>query len=201
MAIPINLVFEDELSEFILVQLLDSFGNKFFKGVSYNGHGFGYIKSKINGFNQACITTPFLVLTDLDNAECPVTLINEWFNTPMHNNMIFRIAVRQVESWLLADIEGYSKFLRISTSHFPRNPEMLSNPKQTLINLARISRKKDLREDIVPINNNAKIGPNYNGRLMEFVFKDWDLNRAMSRSESLNRAYKKLLNFQYFLSE
>ncbi len=199
MAIPINLVFEDELSEFVLSKLLYTFGDKFYTGTSYNGHGFGYIKSKINGFNQACIAIPFLVLTDLDNTACPITLIKDWFENPIHKNMIFRIAVREVESWLLADIEGYSRFLRISASHFPQFPELESDPKQTLINLTRRTRNRILKEDIVPINNNARIGPNYNGRLMEFVFNYWDLNRAMGRSHSLTRAYKKLENFQYHM--
>lgn len=201
MKIPINLVFEDELSEFVLTKLLDGFGNKFCVGVSYNGRGFGYIKSKINGFNQACVATPFLILTDLDNRECPIELINDWFNNVIHENMIFRIAVREVESWLLADIEGLSKFLRVSSANFPREPELEPDPKRTLINLARRSNIRSIREDIIPINDNAKIGPNYNGKLSEFVFGFWDLSRAMDRSQSLARTYQRLQDFKYTAPE
>lgn len=197
MSISINLVFEDELSEYVLRKLLDCFGDKYQSGFSYNSRGFGYIRNNINGFNQACVAVPFLVLTDLDNNPCPVQLIRDWFNHPMHPNMIFRIAVREVEAWILADVEGYSTFTGVSRVNFPDNPENELDPKRTLINLTRRSRKRRIREDIVPINDNAQIGPNYNGRLMEFVFRYWEINRAIPRSESLRRAYEKLRLFHY----
>lgn len=193
----INLVFEDALSEFVLLKLLHEFGNKYIHGVSYNSHGFGNIKSKINGFNEACITVPFLVLTDLDNVDCPVILIDSWFAKPIHANMIFRIAVREVESWLLADIEGMANYLGIPENRFTANPELLQDPKLMLMQLVRKSRRGGLKKDILPINNNASIGPNYNGRLMEFVENYYNIGRARERSESLNRAYIKLESFHY----
>lgn len=197
MPIPINLVFEDELSEFVLSKLLSCFGQKFYTGYSYNGRGFGYIKKNIHGFNQAAITTPFLILTDLDNHECPITLKNEWIKHPINPNLIFRVAVREVEAWLLADIEGFSSYIGVSEANFPLEPEIEADPKQTLINLVRRSRKRAIREDIVPINANAQIGPNYNQRLMEFVLNHWNLNNAIQRSDSLGRAYTCLDNFSY----
>lgn len=197
MAIPINLVFEDELSEYVLIRLLSCFDDKYHLGVSYNGRGFGYIKSKINGFNEACKAVSFLILTDLDKDPCPSALISNWFNRPMHPNMIFRIAVKEVESWLLADVEGYAEYLGISRANFPDNPENEAHPKKTLIALTKRSRKRSIKEDIIPINNNASIGPNYNGRLMEFVSGRWNISRAMTRSESLRRAFVKLELFQY----
>jgi hypothetical protein len=197
MSIFINLVFEDELSEFVLSKLLSSFGNKYQSVHSYNGRGFGYIKSNINGFNQASKTIPFLVLTDLDKHTCPLKLRNEWFSGAPNPNMIFRVAVREVESWILADIEGFSKYTGVSETIFPRNPELENDPKQTLINIAKRSRRRYIREDIVPINENAKIGPNYNVRLMDFVLSYWNIDIAMKRSESLRRAFKRLEVFQF----
>jgi hypothetical protein len=197
MNISINLVFEDAISEFIMMKLLDSFKDKFRYGISYSANGFGYIKSNINGFNQASIAVPFFVLTDLDNHSCPPELINDWLNSAINSNLIFRIAVREVESWLLADIEGFSSFTGVAQVNFPINPELEDDPKQVLINLVRRSRNRSIREDIVPINNNARIGPNYNERLMEFVSDFWSLERAISRSESLSRACNRLNEFQY----
>ncbi|MCC7526208.1 MAG: hypothetical protein IT250_15370 [Chitinophagaceae bacterium] len=196
MAIPINLVYEDDLSEYVLAKLLSCFGDKYHTGHSYNGRGFGYIKSNINGFNNACKSIPFLVLTDLDNCPCPPQLITTWFQHSMHANMIFRIAVREVESWLLADIEGLSDFLGISPANFPVEPEKETDPKKTLIRLVKRSRKGKIKRDIIPINDNATIGPNYNGRLMQFVFENWDIERAMNRSISLRKAYNKLKAFK-----
>ncbi len=198
--IPINLVFEDQLSEYVLTKLLECFGQKYYTGASYNGHGFGYIQSKINGFNKASTAIPFLVLTDLDQHECPPTLIANWFDTPIHQNMIFRVAVKEVEAWLLADIEGCSKFFGVSQVNFPRQPETEPDPKRTLIAIASKSRKRSIREDIIPINQNATIGPNYNGRLWEFVFEHWEVARAMERSDSLRRAFNKLNNFHYTMT-
>lgn len=199
MNIPINLVFEDDISEFTMLKLLKSFGNKFNPCNSYPGHGFGYIKSNISGFNQAAIAIPFFVLTDLDNYECPIRLKNDWLKTPQNPNFIFRIAVREIEAWLLSDIDGLSAFMGLSKVNFPCEPELEKDPKQTLINLARRSRKRAVREDIVPINSNAKIGPNYNERLMQYVSEYWDIERAIDKSLSLRKAYNCLSNFEYTL--
>lgn len=193
----INLVFEDAISEFLMSTILNSFGDKYYVGYSYSGNGFGYIKSHISGFNKASKATPFFVLTDLDKYECPLELINDWFDRPQNPNLIFRIAVREVESWLLADREGFSAFTGISLTLIPRNPDSETDPKTTLINLVSRSRRRKIKEDIIPINPNATIGPNYNERLMEYVTDYWDLNRAMENSNSLTRAYSKLNAFTY----
>ncbi len=197
MSIPVNLVFEDELSEFVMIKLLNDFGNKYYLGISYNAHGFGYIKSNINGFNQAAIATTFFVLTDLDNHSCAPFVKNTWLVQPVQPNLIFRVAVREVEAWLLSDIEGFAAYLNVPKLHFPSNPELIPDPKQVLINLVRKCRKRAIREDVVPLNSNAKIGPNYNGRLMEFVMNHWNIFKAMERSDSLSRTYRSLKNFQY----
>ncbi len=197
MSIPINLVYEDELSEFVMNRLLSCFNGKFFSATSYNGRGFGYIKSSINGFNQACVAIPFFVLTDLDAHTCPISLLSDWFKSPKHSNMIFRIAVREVEAWLLGNREGFANYNGISTAHIPNHPERISDPKRTLISIVSKSRKRSIREDIIPINQNASIGPNYNGRLMEFVLNHWNIERAMENCESLLRAYSRLDEFNF----
>ncbi len=77
--IPVNLVVEDFLSEAVLRRLLENSNQPFAVGACYCHGGFGYIKSKIMGFNHAAKGTPFLVLTDLDQAECPPAMLKEWF--------------------------------------------------------------------------------------------------------------------------
>nr|NQU90113.1 hypothetical protein [Bacteroidota bacterium] len=193
--IYINLVYEDDLSEAVMAKLLMHFGDKYSIHNAYPGHGFGYLKSNIRGFNQASIVSPFFMLTDLDNYECPPTLKDDWINFPLQPNFIFRIAVREVEAWLLADTVGLSEFFRVSTANFPTNPENDANPKLTLIQLARRSRIRRIREDIIPINENASIGPNYNGCLMDFVLNKWSIENAMIRSRSLEKTFSKLEQF------
>jgi hypothetical protein len=192
--ITLNLVFEDQISEFIMMKLVDK-EKKYFVANSYSGGGFGYIKKNIMGFNEAAKSCPFFILTDLDTVDCAPSLIKDWIKEPIHHNLIFRIAVREVEAWLLADIEGFSKYTGISKVNFPNSPEKIANPKAELINIIKRCRNRNIMEDILPKNEFASIGPNYNGRLGEFVLKHWNASRAMNRSDSLKRAMQRLSNF------
>lgn len=196
MSIYINVVYEDAISEFVILKILNSFNGKFTHNESFGGRGNGYIKKNLPGFNQASQTTPFLVLTDLDRIECPIILLKDWMKFDKHPNLIFRIAVREIESWLIADQKGFSKFLGISEINIDKNPDQLSDPKNTLVNLVKKSRKRTIKEDIIPINSNAMIGPNYNEQLINYVENYWSLSRAIINSESLKRTIKRLDNFK-----
>lgn len=193
--IYINLAYEDDLSEAVMSKLLLHFGDKFCTLNTYSGHGFGYLKSNIRGFNQASLVSPFFILTDLDTYKCPPELIDDWINFEQNSNLIFRIAVHEVEAWLLSDIKGMAAFLKVSAANFPREPEKEADPKKTLIQLARKSRVRRIKEDILPINPNASIGPNYNGCLSEFVFNYWNVDDASKKSKSLSKALYSLEQF------
>lgn len=192
--IPLNLVFEDQISEFVMIKLANKTG-KFLISNSYSEGGFGYIKKNIRGFNEGSKGCPFFVLTDLDKTDCASSLIEDWLREPINPNLIFRIAIKEVESWLLSDIDGFSKYTGISKTNFFDNPEELLDPKNELIQLMRRCRKRDIREDILPKDEFASIGPNYNARLGEFVNKHWSINRAAKRSDSLQRAVDHLKRF------
>ncbi|MFW5832352.1 MAG: DUF4276 family protein [Prolixibacteraceae bacterium] len=194
--IYINLVYEDDLSEAVMTKLVMHFGKKYTIHNTYSDSGFGYLKSNIRGFNQASVITPFFMLTDLDNYDCPPALINDWIDFPIQSNFIFRIAVHEIEAWLLADIQGLSEYFKVSTANFPIFPENENDPKSVLIQIARRSRIRRIREDIVPLNEKAAIGPNYNGCLIEFVFKKWDIKNALSKSKSLLKTFTRLQNFK-----
>ncbi|MCC5931299.1 MAG: DUF4276 family protein [Cyclobacteriaceae bacterium] len=196
--IYINIVFEDVVSEFLMYAVLESFENKFHVVNSYHGNGYGYIKKNIDGFNQASAAIPFFVLTDLDNYICPTALMTDWFKNPMHQNLIFRIAIREVESWILADYHAFAQFTGLSEQIIPKNPDNLRDPKKTIIDLIKRCKKRELREDIIPINNNASIGPNYNERLIDYILNFWNLHVARRNSESLNRT---CLNLEKFVFE
>ncbi|MCW7070802.1 MAG: DUF4276 family protein [Methanophagales archaeon] len=193
--IPINLAVEDDLSEAVLRKLLPA---KYTVGVCYKKRGFGYLKKNIRGFNNAAKGMPFLVLTDLDREECPPKLIKEWLSvSTQHHNLLFRVAVREVESWVLADRDHFAKFLGIKKEQVPPKVDDIAHPKKCLIDLATKSRKRRLQEDIVPTRGStAKQGPNYNGRLISFVEKVWNPNEAMHSSPSLRRAIKAVKKFQ-----
>ncbi|MEG4391429.1 hypothetical protein [Microcoleus sp. BROC3] len=195
--IPINLVFEDALSEAVLKQMLKQSQRPFSVGQCLNQRGYGKIKKIISGLNYAAKGMPYLVLTDLDNAECPLVIISEWLTQPKHPNLLFRIAVKEVEAWLLAHREGFAQFLGISVDLIPGDADRIPDPKQLLINLAKKSKKRNLREAIVPDRNStAKIGKDYNGQLIHFVNQSWQVASAQTNSPSLERAMNALMNFQ-----
>lgn len=195
--IAINLVYEDDLSCAVLCKLLKSSQQDFIIGQMYCSHGFGYIKKSINGFNNAAKGMPWLVLTDLDRCECPPILISEWLGGNKHHNLIFRVAVRQVESWVLGCRPAFAKFLGVKEELIPRNVDEISNAKDFLVDLARRSHRKKMRSDIVPEEGStAKVGPDYNGRLIYFVENLWDPNRAKEYSPSLLKAIEVLDEFE-----
>jgi len=172
-------------------------GREFAVGQCFQRGGFGYLKNRIKGFNQAAKGIPFLVLTDLDQSPCPPALIAEWLPVDRQANLLFRVAVHQVESWVLADQEAFSKFLGIRKALVPARPDEIVHAKEVLIALARNSRKRELRRDIVPPDGSTrKQGPVYNGRLSWFVQEHWSLVRASRNSPSLMRTRKAIQEFQ-----
>ena len=195
--IPINLAVEDVLTEALLRTMLNRSGRQFAVGSCFRRSGFGYLKNKINGFNNAARGIPFLIVTDLDQTECPPVLMREWLPGKKHDNLLFRIAVRSVESWLLADRSAFGAFLGIKEKLIPTKPDELDKPKRHLIELAARSRKRELREAIISAQGStAKIGPDYNGRLIYFVQNHWNVNEAIKYSPSLNRTFKAITTFQ-----
>lgn len=194
--IPINLAVEDFLSEAVLRKILRFTRKPYATGTCFCKGGYGYLKKNIQGFNHAAKTTPFLVLTDLDNIECPPTLIKEWLPHPKHPNLLFRVAVREIEAWLLAHREAFAKFLGIKTHSIPSNVDTISDPKQFLLSLAKKSKKRQLREAITPApGSTARVGPDYNGQLGLFVERVWDVATASQHSPSLQRTVKVVKDF------
>ena len=193
--IPVNLATEDELSEVALLRILKHVG-RYSVGVAYRRGGFGYLRRTISGWNAAARGIPFIVLTDLDNCDCPARLISEWLTAPKHPNLLFRIAVREVESWLIADKANLARFLGLDHRMVPDNCDYLADPKAEVITLARRSRTRIIRDGIVPrVASTAKQGPDYNGLLGAFVRKDWNPDAAGSRSPSLARTIARLAAF------
>lgn len=196
-AIPINLAVEDELSEAVARRIITCSGRPYHIGSAYGHTGFGYLKKRIKGFNNAAKGTPFLVLTDLDRAECPRAVIGDWFgNTSKHSNLLLCIAVKEVEAWLMADRAAFARFTGIREGLMPHDVDAIPDPKDFLINLVGASRRRALREDIVPpAHSRRPQGPDYNGRLAEFVHKYWNPQVAADKSPSLRRAVHLLDKF------
>jgi hypothetical protein len=194
--IPVDIAVEDELSELVLLKIFATAKRPYHVGATYRRGGFGYLRRNINGWNAAAKGKPFVVLTDLDNAPCPADLIEKWLESPPNANLIFRIAVREVEAWLLADAHNLAGFLRIAERLVPGSPDEIPDPKATLIGLATKSKLKYIRDNLLPRpGSTAKQGRGHNECLGAFVRENWDVRAASVRSPSLARSLRRLEQF------
>lgn len=156
-----------------------------------NSCGYGNLKNKTPNYDQmGAKGLPVLMLTDLDADPCPSGKIAEWLGRTPSRGFLFRICVREVEAWLLADREAMAEFLKLKEDRIPNAPERLADPKATLIKLAKAAPRK-IRVGLTPIGC-AKIGPEYNDLLAGFIAKLWSIDRAESRSPSLQRARNRI---------
>jgi hypothetical protein len=159
--------------------------------------GFGYLKGRISDFNRmAAKVMPVLLLTDLDRGECAPELVTAWLPGGPDANLLFRVAVRETESWVLADRPAFAEFLGISIAKMPDRPDDLQDPKCALLDLVRKSRRRDLKEVILPTPGiSFPVGLGYNERLTGFVRRHWNCRRAAEASPSLARAVKRVAAF------
>lgn len=194
--IHVSLATEGLLDEQILRRLISQCRRDLVANVCYGRRGRDHLARNLPRFNKAAAHQPFLVVADLEHDNCAPGLIRQWLPGGNHQNLILRIAVRKIEAWLLADRQTFSAFLGISVAHLPLKPDELDDPKVHVVNLARRSRSKTIREDIVPANKStSSIGRNYTGRLSQFVMEEWDVERAAKHSLSLERALSALRAF------
>ncbi|RPI60814.1 MAG: hypothetical protein EHM48_06635 [Planctomycetaceae bacterium] len=158
--------------------------------------GYGPIKTQAPAFlNMAKAGIYTFTITDLDTRPCASSLIREWFSLT-HNQpvtlpieVLFRVAVREIESWLLADRAALAGFLGIHEQHFSAAPDDLPDPKQHLFSVLSQKGKKAFHREMLPNpRGTANIGPRYNEIMCEFIEKKWSPSRAATASPSLARA-------------
>lgn len=187
---------EDALSEAVAETLLQQTGgHRVTKCLRRNG--FGYLKSKVSVFNQVAHTVmPVLLVTDLDRWRCPPELIADWLPGGSDPRLLFRVAVRETESWLLSDRWAFAEFLGIPAVTVPERPDDLVDPKAALLKLVRKSKRRDLKQDILPARGvSFPVGLGYNDRLIQFVRERWDSQRAAQVSASLARTVARVARF------
>ena len=188
----LRLVVEGRLDEAIGRRLVSECGLAV--GRVYGRTGWSYIRSVLPSFNQAAPFAPCLAMVDFMDTElpCPASVISQW--TPdRHPNLIFRVVVRELESWLLADRRGIARFLRIPAARVPAAPEEEDDPKRTLVNLARGSSSRRVRDALVPARGaSAVVGPDYNAELERFIRGEWSPAAARASAPSLDKCMLRL---------
>jgi hypothetical protein len=148
---------------------------------------------KLAGYNAAARIAPWLVLLDLNgDADCAPRFVDMHLKSPAEH-MMFSVAVKQVEAWLLADRTNLARFLRVSQAKLPTDPESLTHPKRVVVDLARYSRDRRTREEMVPRPGSGRsVGPAYVARMIEFIELVWNPDGAAGQSESLRRCIARL---------
>ena len=195
MSIFLTLIVEDKLSAVVAKKMLKE-TNRNYEVSSFFPWDKDEIKNKIKRLNQSAKGGVFFVLTDQDTKDrCPPKAINE-LPASVHPNLLYRFAVMEIESWILAHRQAISKFLSVPLDKIPLDPDSIEKPKEDLIKLAKKSRSSSIRKSIVPREaSTSKIGPDYNRTLSQFVIEKWNVNIASRSSPSLKRAFNRLKSF------
>jgi hypothetical protein len=180
---------EGPLDEVVLNAVLRTVGASAYP--VYGKNGKNGLRKQIGNYHRSAQYEPWVVLVDLNQQfDCAPLLCKDWIGQPSRY-LCFRVAVRAVESWLLADRERIATFLKIPIARVPTNPDLLDDPKQAIVNLARQSRSRALTAQMVPsLRSQRKVGPAYTSALMAFIIDfnaGWRPVVAAETSESLGR--------------
>ncbi|MBK5914137.1 DUF4276 family protein [Rhodocyclus purpureus] len=183
---------EDELSEAVGVRLLAEHEQYLQPGLRLRKSGFGYLRSNVKRWRELAQRQPVVLITDLDQIACPPALLNDWLGGQARpENLLLRVAVREVEAWLLADHVAMQGLLG-DRARLPPAPDALPDPKQHLLGLAKRA-PRDVRLDLVQeAGSVSRQGLGYNARLTDLVRMSWSPARAAERSPSLARARRSL---------
>ena len=193
----ITLGVEDALSEAVAVRLIKQYAKGARKSQTVGLKGNDDLRKRLPSLNAiASYVGPALVLTDLDSPQrCPAELVASWTQGIRRSpNLVLRVAVLEVEAWIIADRGNFARWLGISESVIPRAPEQVDDPKRALVQLARRSRNRNLRDGLVSDRGNGLFlpGPGYNPELRDFVNRRWDPEAARLAAPSLSRAIRRV---------
>jgi hypothetical protein len=119
-----------------------------------------------------------------------------WLPHGAVGRFVIRLAVPEAESWLLADRDAVSQFIGVPVGRIPFHPDTLADAKQTVLQLARQSKVREIRSEIVSTLNSRTPGTGYNTHLCKFVKQHWCAARAAEHSPSLSKALRRLAEFQ-----
>ena len=188
---PIAIATEDQLSEAVILRMMSEVPTPHFIQHKLGRAGNGYLRSKMNSWYQMAQHQVMVVLTDLDRSNCVFEFRQEWLVEAPPASLVFRIAVREVESWVLADHVAMRTLIG-SRGVLPTAPDSLADPKQAFLGLVN-GAPKSVRDDLLKVREgNLTQGLGYNARLTTWVQSEWSPNRAAERSPSLARARLRL---------
>jgi hypothetical protein len=188
---PFNVATEGYPDEVVAQSILRTLG--FDVGNYYNCKGKSILDAKLHGYNAGARYWPWFVLRDMDHdADCAPDLLAALLPNP-GRHMVFRIAVREIEAWLLADRGSFSHFFRVDRNRIPTQPDLLDDPKSTVLEIIQHSRSRAIRDAMLPRKNSGVTeGPGYAIQIAQFASGPWQPRVAAVSSDSLNRCLRRL---------
>ena len=181
---------EDSLSKSFCLHVMETyFPSSTFNQIIVTG-GVGELKKKITPFIQIANTSgkAALSLTDLDQSASVQILIDDWRGGRFFpDNFFLHVAVKEIESWVLADVNAFSQWSGVPKNKIPQNPDNEYDAKQTLLNIVSKYGKSDIKKDLLPNKDNrtSKVGISYNSSLVSFINNFWRIDEAKLNSPSL----------------
>ncbi len=158
-------------------------------GTVFGKRGVNYVREKARGFAYRGQYSPILILADFVDlkATCAPEAARLLVPAPPVLTLV-RLAVHEIESWLLASRSELATYFRIPLSMLPAAPDTVVDPKLALVNLARRSGKSRIRDMFVPrLGVSSIVGQGYVDGFSEFMEGHWDLESAQENSPSLAR--------------
>lgn len=193
----IHMLLEGHMEEPLARKLIRHCGHE--PGAVYGKKGCNYIHQNARNFVfLANSTTGVLILSDFMDSKCScppqayrLHFLRHCKSVPP--NYLCRFVVNELESWLMADRRGLAAFLGIPIAKVPVQPELEDDPKHTLVELARASKKRQIREALAPPpGHGGAVGPGYTPTLIEFIIEKWSPEKAEQNAPSLARCLKRL---------
>lgn len=188
---PVMLVAEDALGAAVLRRLvtdLTSLSPRPPQVEGSNGALFDHMPRFVEAGRRG---VPHVVLTDLDRQPCAPSLLAARRTGNTLPGVVVRVAVREVEAWLLADRAALAAYLRVPLAKVHARPEELMEPKEELLRLAAKSADRELRREVLPEPGSlARKGIGYNSTFARFVQTAWRPDRAAVNADSLRRAMR-----------
>lgn len=143
----LNIAMEGPLDESVLRKMGERLG---FDVDEVSGkQGRQYILDRISAYRGRAAHAPWAVLIDRDDDPCPSSIRDEYLPQGL-GNLAFRVAVEEIESWIMADRHDFAEFLGVEQRYLPANTDAIHEPKEFLVELASRSSKQEIRQGLVP---------------------------------------------------
>lgn len=150
----------------------------------------GRLDQRVREVSRSSRALNWLVLRDLDAVSCPPVLIDGLpAGVKLDARLCLRVPVRKVESWLLADVDGFAATFSVRPNRIAVRPDELPDPKRHVVDVCRHSTSRAVQRSVPPRPGSGRsVGPEYANRISDFARGAWDVERGAVRSPSLARA-------------